>query len=148
MTPEALFGICNNVAVLGWLLLIAAGRKRWASGLVTAVLIPLALALTYAFLIATHWGESKGGFSTLSGVASLFANRWLLLAGWIHYLAFDLFIGNWEVRDAMKHRMSHWTVIPCLVLTFLFGPAGLLSYFALRLATRRNLAINEVHQEN
>ena len=128
--------------------MIVAGRKRWASGLVSAVLIPLALGMVYSFLIPLHWGESRGSFSTLLGVAALFANRWLLLAGWIHYLAFDLFIGNWEVRDAMKHRISHWTVIPCLVLTLLFGPAGLLSYFALRLATRRNLAINEVPQEN
>src|SRR3954447_20847659 len=117
--------------------------KRWVSGLVGAVLVPLALALVYAFLIPLHWRESEGSFSTLPGVAALFANRWLLLAGWIHYLAFDLFIGNWEVRDAMRNRIPHWAVIPCLVLTFLFGPAGLLSYFVLRLAMRRKLAIED-----
>ena len=144
MTPEALFKICNNVAVLGWLLLIAAGRKRWASSLVTAVFIPLALALTYAFLIPLHWGETNGSFSTLPGVAALFANRWLLLAGWIHYLAFDLFIGSWEVRDAIRNRIPHWAVIPCLILTFLFGPAGLLSYFALRFAMRHTIEIAEI----
>lgn len=141
MTPEVLFGISNKVALLGWLLLIVAGRKRWASGLVTGVLIPLALALVYSLLIPLHWGESDGSFSTLAGVAALFSNRWLLLAGWVHYLAFDLFIGNWEVRDAMRNRISHWAVIPCLVLTFLFGPAGLLCYFLLRLAVRRKLDI-------
>jgi hypothetical protein len=141
MTPEALFGLCNKFAVLGWLLLIVAGRKRWASGLVTAVIIPLALALVYSFLIPLHWRESEGSFNTLSGVAELFANRWLLLAGWIHYLAFDLFIGNWEVRDAIRNRLPHWAVIPCLVLTFLFGPVGLLVYFALRFAMRHKLEI-------
>jgi hypothetical protein len=62
----------------------------------------------------------------------LFQNKWLLLAGWIHYLAFDLFIGSWQVRDAAKQGISHWLVIPCLALTFMFGPIGLLLYFLLR----------------
>ena len=92
MTPEVLFGFCNKVALLGWLLLIFAGRKRWASGLLTGVWVPIGLALVYTFLIPLHWNESNGSFSTLGGVSALFANRWLLLAGWIHYLAFDLFI--------------------------------------------------------
>ncbi|MFL6414977.1 MAG: ABA4-like family protein [Bryobacteraceae bacterium] len=141
MTPEMLFGICNQFALLGWLVLIVAGRKRWASSLVTGVWVPLVLGLVYAVLIPLHWGESEGSLRTLAGVAGLFAHRWLLLAGWIHYLAFDLFVGSWEVRDARRNRISHWAVIPCLVLTFLFGPVGLLSYFGLRIAMRRKLAI-------
>lgn len=56
----------------------------------------------------------------------------MLLAGWVHYLAFDLFVGTWEVQDAVKNSVSHLLVIPCLLLTFLFGPIGLLSYFAVR----------------
>jgi hypothetical protein len=74
-------------------------------------------------------------------VAALFENHWLLLAGWVHYLAFDLFIGSWEVRDAAKNGIAHWMVIPCLVLTFLFGPIGLLLYFLLRVARVRSLRI-------
>ncbi|MFL6448018.1 MAG: ABA4-like family protein [Bryobacteraceae bacterium] len=143
MSPDTLFELCNKVALLGWLLLVVAGRKRWASSLVTAVLFPLLLALVYSFLVPLHWREAQGSFNTLSGVAALFASRWLLLAGWIHYLAFDLFIGNWEVRDAMKNRIPHWAVIPCLILTFLFGPTGLLFYFVLRFAVRRNFEIVE-----
>lgn len=144
MAPETLFGLCNEVALLGWFLLIIAGRRPWASSLVTAVFVPVALALVYSILIPLHWHESAGNFSTLSGVAALFTNRWLLLAGWVHYLAFDLFIGNWEVRDAMANRIPHWAVIPCLVLTFLFGPMGLLSYLALRFAGRRKFRIGDL----
>jgi len=143
VTSEFLFGICNKVAVLGWLLLVFAGRKRWASGLLTGVCVPILLGLVYSFLIPLHWNESNGSFATLGGVSALFANRWLLLAGWIHYLAFDLFIGSWEVRDAARNRIPHWTVIPSLILTFLFGPAGLLSYFVLRVSMRRKFAIEE-----
>ena len=62
----------------------------------------------------------------------LFTNEWATLAGWIHYLAFDLFVGAWEVKDAQEKNISHWFVIPCLILTFLFGPIGFLLYSILR----------------
>ena len=84
------------------------------------------------FVVTLNWAGSDGGFGSLPEVSALFANQWLLLAGWIHYLAFDLFVGSWEVRDAAERNISHWLMIPCLVLTFLFGPVGLLTYFALR----------------
>jgi hypothetical protein len=73
----------------------------------------------------------------LSSVAMLFSNPWLLLAGWTHYLAFDLFIGSWEVRDARDRGLPHLLVVPCLALTFLFGPAGWLLYLTMRLTTAR-----------
>jgi hypothetical protein len=135
VTPDALFGVCNLVAVAGWLALIVALWTRRPASLAATfggTVIPLTLALVYLALIASHIAGAPGGFSTLQAVADLFSNRWLLLAGWVHYLAFDLFIGSWEARDAARHGIPHLLVIPCLALTFLFGPVGLLLYFALR----------------
>jgi hypothetical protein len=57
----------------------------------------------------------------------------MVLADWIHYLAFDLFVGVWEVKDAQAKNISHWFVIPCLFLTFMLGPIGFLLYSILRL---------------
>jgi hypothetical protein len=65
----------------------------------------------------------------------------MLLAGWIHYLAFDLFIGSWEVRDAQRLGLNHLLVIPCLALTFLFGPIGLMLYFLIRLAAKKQTVL-------
>jgi hypothetical protein len=141
MTPERIFSLANSTALIGWLILVFAGRMRWAAALITGAILPALFAVLYAGLIAAHWGETPGGFSTLAGVATLFSNPWLLLAGWIHYLAFDLFIGSWQVRDAASRNIPQIAVIPCLVLTFLFGPAGLLLYFALRLARIRTLRL-------
>ena len=107
------------------------------------MLIPGLLGLLYLYLIVGHWGESEGGYDSLAEVAALFENPWLLLAGWVHYLAFDLFIGAWEVRDAQRHRIHHLAVIPCLVLTFIFGPIGLIAYLGLRGALRRRWWIDE-----
>ena len=143
MSADQIFSICNSAALLGWLVLAIFGRKRWASYLATGVILPLLLAISYLTLLLAHWGETKGGFATLDGVAALFANRWVLLAGWIHYLCFDLFIGSWQVRDAAARGISHWLVVPCLFFTFMFGPVGLLLYFVLRFSVTRKLTLLE-----
>lgn len=124
-----------------WLLLIFAPRWRWTQRLATFV-VPLLLAGMYAALLL-HGGRASvaggGGFGSLEQVARLFTSRDLLLAGWIHYLAFDLFTGAWETRDAARLGFSRWLVAPCLVLTFLFGPLGLALYLLLRLVLRKEV---------
>ena len=62
--------------------------------------------------------------------------------GWIHYLAFDLFIGSWEVRDSQRHDIHHLLVVPCLILTFWAGPAGLLVYLLIRLSWKRKYLLD------
>ena len=132
MTPARLFSILNLVAIVGWVPLIFLPKFRWARAIVP-IAIPVVLAVIYAAIVVTTFGRSEGGFSSLADVRTLFDNPWALLAGWVHYLAFDLLIGGWEVRDAHERGVPHWLVIPALVLTFLFGPAGLLVYLAIRM---------------
>ena len=144
MNLELLFSICSSVATIGWVLLVFVPRKRWSSTIVAGRAIPLLLSVAYLFLIATHWGDRTGGGGSLNEVAKLFSNPFLLLAGWIHYLAFDLYVGAWEVRDTIQNDMSHWIVVPCLVLTFLFGPIGLLSYFGVRTIGKRLSSIKKI----
>lgn len=141
------FTAANRLALVGWLLLIFVPRWRWSARIIAPVALPAALAVVYLLCIATGMWQSRMGpesFATLAGVKALFTSDRFLLAGWLHYLAFDLFIGCWEVRDAQRHGVSHWLVVPCLLLTFLFGPVGMLLYFILRAASRRRLAVDEV----
>jgi len=132
MTPNQLFSIANALALAAWLLLIVLPRQRWVSGLVSARVVPGVFAVMYIAIVATTWKGSAGGFSSLPDVATLFGQPWLLLAGWIHYLAFDLFVGSWEVRDAQERGIPHLAVVPCLLLTFMFGPAGWFLYNLVR----------------
>ncbi len=136
MSVEHVFSLCSSIAMAGWAVLIFAPGRRWAS-LLAGRVIPLVLSGVYLLALAPNWAGAEGGFGSLAEVAALFGEPWLLLAGWIHYLAFDLFIGAWEVSDAAARNVSHWLLIPCLLLTFLFGPMGLLAYFALRSTARR-----------
>jgi hypothetical protein len=136
MSEDQIFSVVNLVALLGWVLLAVFPHRRWAAHVVSGWVIPALLACFYVAILVTQWGQSPGGFSSLSDVGQLFGNRWLLLAGWVHYLAFDLLVGGAIVRDAERRRVPHLLVVPTLALTFLFGPAGWLLYQVLRAALR------------
>jgi hypothetical protein len=148
MTAEQLFSILNMMTMAAWLPLVFLPRARWATAVVPVVM-PVLLGVIYVALLAATLGRTDGGFSSLAGVRALFDNPWALLAGWTHYLAFDLFIGGWEVRDAQRRGVPHLLVVPALVLTFLVGPAGLLFYLAIRrLAHARTSAGRVAAKEN
>ena len=135
LTPDFLFSLANPLAMIGWALLVLAPRWRVTKALVISGAWSLGLAVAYAALIASHYlggHGGEGGFASLAQVAALFHNPWALLAGWVHYLCFDLFTGAWEVRDAQRRGVPHWALVPALLLTFLFGPVGLLVYFGVR----------------
>jgi hypothetical protein len=130
MNPETVFGVANLIALVGWGALVIGPGRRW-SVLIAGVIVPTLLASAYVVILATHWSVDFDSFSTLASVAALFENPWALLAGWVHYLAFDLLVGGWISRDAIGRGVPHLLAVPCLVLTFLFGPAGWLAYQAL-----------------
>lgn len=132
MNTETIFSIVNTIALLGWILLAVAPRWSWTRRLVISGAIPLLLSAAYVVLIVVFFGRAEGGFDSLANVMKLFSNEYVVLTGWVHYLVFDLFVGSWEVKDAQERGVSHWLVLPCLVLTFLLGPVGFLLYHIFR----------------
>lgn len=144
MTPSQLFQLSGPSAMLGWLCLLTtplwpSRSREWLPRFAGAIAIPAALAALYTVLIVSHWAGHTGGFNSLSQVMQLFTDPWLVLAGWIHYLAFDLFLGGWELADSRARGIPHWSMIPILLLTFFFGPIGFLSYLTVRVFFRRSL---------
>ena len=138
LSPDALFAAANTLAAVGWLLLaVAPAVGRWGRAMrrFSGMALPLAFAGAYVVLLALNWGP--GGFSSLAQVEELFGVRELLLAGWLHYLAFDLFVGGWISERAARLQVPFWLLLPILALTFMFGPAGLLAYALLRAVWRR-----------
>jgi hypothetical protein len=143
MNVEQIFSMAGILAMLGWLLLVILPRQPIAQR-IAGIVLPLVLSAVYLVLIVQHFHGAEGGFGSLADVAALFKKPELLLAGWIHYLAFDLFIGAWEIRDSHRHGIPHLVMIPCLLMTFMLGPIGLLFYFAIRTAKTRALSIDAV----
>jgi hypothetical protein len=143
MSADFLFQVANTSALIGWLVLLGSPLHPVGADRIAGLIIPLLLSVAYAGLILAFWTSGEGGFGSLDEVAQLFQTRALLLAGWIHYLAFDLFVGAWIVRAARAEAVPFYLVVPCLVLTFLFGPAGFLAFTSIRAArTGRAAAAN------
>ena len=138
VNPEFAFSAANSVALLCWLALVASPASvRWAAlvWIITGRAMPLAFAAVYAaLLLATE--PTGGNFNSLAGVQKLFSSPHALTAGWVHYLAFDLFVGTWIAQRAAALRLPHWQVLPVLALTFLFGPLGYASFVGLRALCR------------
>ena len=132
MSAEQVFSITNTIAVLCWILLAVLPGRRWVTDIVTGKAAPALFAVIYIGIIVATFGRGEGSFGSLAGVATLFSNPWLLLAGWLHYLAFDLLIGTWEARDARARKLPHLLLVPCLFLTLMFGPLGWLLYMGVR----------------
>lgn len=142
---QTAFDLGNLVALVGWAMLLAApyaGAWRARLRAFAGRVVPAVLAAGYVGMVAARWGTvPDAGFTTLAGVRALFADDGVLVAGWLHYLAFDLFVGAWIGRAGEEAGLSPLLLAPCLVLTFVAGPAGLLAFLALRaLAGRRAAA--------
>lgn len=131
MPLETLFSIAGSAALAAWLAL-AVLPLRYAAPRLIAVSIALAIAMLYAALIGVFWSQGRGGFGRLAEVARLFELPGLLLAGWVHYLAFDLLVGVWERGEARRIGLPQWVLAPYLLLTYLFGPLGWLLFMGMR----------------
>lgn len=132
MNISSIFQVANAFAMIGWLfLLIFPNWKYTKPSIVTGIV--LVLAFFYTFLVLKDIGDfNPNSFNTIEGVKALFQKDEALLAGWIHYLAFDLFTGLYIAENAPKHGISRLIVSIILPFTFMFGPMGLALFFIIK----------------
>ena len=144
MSPDSVFQTCSTIAMVGWLVLIIIS-PFWSSfdKFLIGIVITL-FAIVYAWLIFQVFRpEDFEKFGSLNGVMELFTNKTAVTAGWVHYLAFDLLTGIWIKKNAQQYGISHLMLIPCLLLTFMLGPIGLLLYLLVRIIkTKQYFASN------
>jgi len=132
MAERVLFDAANLVALIAWVLLIVFPRSRITSLVVLNWAASVALCCMYlipAITLATP--ETYREFASLDGVMRFFSSPRGILAGWCHYLAVDLAVGVWMVRDSAG-RLRGWVQGIVLFATYLAGPAGLLLYLGAR----------------
>jgi len=132
MDPAQAFQIVNVLPLPIWLVWMAAPSSRLSRTLARAIWPWVILAAAYLVFLTVailQQGLSPASFGSLDGVMSLFDSRWGTVAGWTHYLCFDLFVARWIMNDAPD--AGYW-LTPILFLTLMFGPVGLLCYLAVR----------------
>ncbi len=144
MPLEILFKGANFAVLPFWLLLLVAPRWRETQLLVHGPAVVLLLTPIYAYMLFGYGPSPQDiDMTTLYGVMSAFTAPHIVVAGWIHYLIFDLFIGAWETRDALRLHIPQLFVIPCLLATLVVGPVGLLLYLIVRFITRGVIQYDE-----
>lgn len=132
LDPHVLFDLSGPLVLAGWAALaLSPLAPVWAMR-IAGWTIPSIVSVAYTGLILAFWSGAPGGFNSLTEVMALFTDPNIALAGWLHYLAFDLFVGAWIVRQARAAAIPHLLVLPILVPAFLFGPAGYLAFVVLR----------------
>jgi hypothetical protein len=139
LTPQRLFEVTNTVALLAWIVLVAFPGRRFVSHVLCAIVVPGLLAACYAAVIG--WKLASGGpppddLMTLAGLRAAFADDWVFAAAWTHYLVFDMVVGAWIARDAVRLGIPWPLRTLALVLTFLAGPVGFLIHLAARTVRR------------
>jgi heme A synthase len=139
MNYDAIFKVTCIIAAIGWiiLLLISPYWPNYEKFLVGLIIV--ILAIVYSMLNFTNFDPAiLSKFSSLKGILSLYENPALLLAGWVHFLAFDLFVAVWIKQNSVKHGIKHGWIIPALIFTCLLAPLGFLIYILIRWIKTKN----------
>ena len=139
MDGELVLKVLNVPVLLGWAAMVLAPRARITRWVLESDAIPLVIGVVYLTLMAPHLPGVLGQFDTLEHIGAALQLPGMLLAGWLHYLAFDFLVGRVVLADSQRRGIPHLLVAPCLFLTFMLGPTGYLAYAAVRLVTRRFL---------
>ena len=139
MTASALFPVFSTLALVGWAALSAGVflKRPWLRDVLAGTYVPVLVSASYLVLIVLFFGGADGGFDTLENVQKLFTSPWAALAGWMHYLAFDLFMGARIARGMEEQGLPRWPLIILLPLTFLFGPIGYLAFEIIKAVRQR-----------
>ena len=131
---EHVFSLSGLTVMPWWGLMVFAPGWRWTRRLLVSPLVLLAPALLYAALVLPAIATIFPAVARpeLAGIAALLGSPNGATIAWVHFLAFDLFVGRWIYLDARARGLAWWLTSPLLFLTLMLGPLGLVSYLALR----------------
>jgi hypothetical protein len=131
---DTIFSLCSLFVMPFWALMILAPRWHWTQRIVQFPFFVAILALLYVVLVIPQLATILPILlqPSVTSVAALLGTPAGATIGWIHFLAFDLFVGRWIYLDSQEQGISAWFVSPLLFLTLMLGPLGFLCYFCLR----------------
>jgi hypothetical protein len=141
--PDLMFTASKYFALASWLLLFVSlfapstRRMIWPF---TQFIAPAILCFCYVLMVWDGWHhlDLPHSFVDLLGIRDLYTNLGPLTASWLHFLALDLFVGSWIVRDGLERGLPKLVIFLVLPFVFIFGPSGLLLYILLRYTIRGN----------
>ena len=130
MNYEIIFNIYNTGILIFWFFLLVFPKSKLTQKMTDFPWIPLVIAFGYIYFLGTSESIFSVDFSSLSGLTEMFqnSNPRGVAAGWLHYLAFDFWVGCWILRDSQKKGVKHAFIIFPMFFTFMLGPVGVIIY--------------------
>jgi Domain of unknown function (DUF4281) len=131
---DSVFRLSNFLVLPFWAFMILLPGWRWTERIIRSPLVSLAPAVVYGTLVLPRLTQIWPALArpTLGGVAALLGSPTGATIAWLHFLAFDLFVGRWIYLDSRERQVSGWFMAPVLFLTLMLGPAGFLLYLPAR----------------
>ena len=134
-----------NIGVLPfWFLIVFFPQSHLCKYLATSIFPIFILSGVYVFVLYQAYLISYdfiGNFNLYLGlnyVSELFDDELYLLLFWIHFVAINLFIGTWILKDGQKLNMNKLILSLPLITTYLIGPIGILLYWVIRIFYAKN----------
>jgi hypothetical protein len=131
---ENLFSFSNLLTIPFWLLMILVPTWTWTRRIIGSTWILVPAALLYAVLVLPGVGAIFGDLANpqLQTIRTLLGTPQGATIGWVHFLAFDLFVGRWAYLDSRERNLNPVLTSVSLFFVLMLGPFGLLLYLALR----------------
>ena len=138
-TVEMLYYWVNLGVLPFWLILIFFPQSHISKIFVTSIFPIFVLSGTYIFILYKSYLNSYDFLANfnlylgLDSVLELFSDKSFLITFWIHFIAINLFIGGWIVKDSQKFQINKILLFFPLLTTYLIGPLGLFLYWLIRI---------------
>ena len=148
-TIEILYMWINLGVLPFWFILIFFPQSHICKFFVTSILPIFLLSSTYIFVIYKSvlteydFGGNFNLYLGLTELSRLFEDNLYLLIFWTHFIAINLFIGGWIVKDSQKFSVNKILLAFPLTLTYLIGPIGLFLYWIIRIFYAKRISLYE-----
>jgi hypothetical protein len=139
-----------NLGVLPfWFILIVFPQSHLSRIFVTSIFPFFILSVVYIFILYKSYligYDFDGNFSLylgLSELSRLFEDHLYIMIFWTHFIAINLFIGGWIVKDSQKFSINKVLMAVPLIVTYLIGPIGLFLYWIIRIFYAKRISLYE-----
>jgi hypothetical protein len=135
---NTIFSLSSFLVMPFWFLIIFLPSWKWTKRVVASPWISAGAALLYAALVLPSILQIFPAVMnpSLQGIQSLLGTPAGTTIAWVHFLAFDLFVGRWVYLDSRERNLSPFIVSPILFFVLMLGPLGFLLYLLARVFFR------------
>ena len=148
-TIEILYMWINLGVLPFWFILIVFPQSHLSRIFVASIFPFFILSGVYIFILYKSYligYDFNGNFTLylgLSELSRLFEDHLYIMIFWTHFIAINLFIGGWIVKDSQKFSINKVLMAVPLIVTYLIGPIGLLLYWIIRIFYAKRISLYE-----